>query len=157
MKLTTWLCLVLFVALTGCGSPIVGTWQATSTVQVLNPNGASVSQSLTTTLVFDELSWAIGGGCEVPMTYSGPRGTLKLKPWTCPLLTYDGLPFIQTTSASWKRTDLLEVRSADFEVVETDALEATFDFQIRTSETDPTFGPSVFFKQSPGQHFVRVK
>lgn len=148
------------VALVGCTSPVVGTWQTTSTVQVQDASGGpSRATSITTTLLFVDAFWEIGGGCSVPVAYSGPKATLKLMPWTCPLASYEGLPFIQSlqSSSSWKRTDVLEVRSASFEVIAGDKLAANFDFQIRTNESDSTIGPQVSFVQTPGEGFIRVR
>lgn len=138
--------------LVACGSPVVGTWSTTSTVTFLTSAGSSTPKQVVSVFEIGATSWNLGGGCQVPLTFSGPVAELAMPDFKCTLQSTEGLPLEEV--GFWRTGALVVVQRARFEA-EMNKLKIDFLARSPTDPNDLDSGDFMEFKPTAGAERVK--
>lgn len=141
-------CLAALV--TGCGSPIVGTWTASVTVTETSAQGMSSTRTVTDQLRLESTGWRVGGGCVAPLTFEQSSARLAQSMLCTVSDPADPLFLLGALGTTPRRDDRIEVRRATFTLESGDKLSASVEYRIGADLTDPLSGNVVSFDTSAG-------
>ncbi|MCU0699272.1 MAG: hypothetical protein MUC96_22425 [Myxococcaceae bacterium] len=148
---------VLVFTLAGCGSPVVGTWQVSTTIMTETAQGGTETQTLTDTLRIESAGWRVGGGCLAPLRFDGARASLSQATRCTPFDRADAVFTFSAIGRTWMSGDQLDVSRAEFSIVGLDRLSASVRFRIGRGLDDPLSGTNISFEAADSMPLQRAK